>query len=215
MIDHWKRIASFARSGGVDPPEGARERLAEFAALLLERGARLSLVSKGDRAPRPLAEKHFRDAAAGLLFAAPQPGAKVLDFGAGAGVVGITWSILRPDLSVTLLESRHRKTLFMKRAVADLSLSARVVEARGEDLESSDERYDMVVSRGIATDRKTAALFATLLAPGGAALFFKGPESAPEARAILDNEPRLAAEKEETAALTEEKTRVFLLARRR
>jgi 16S rRNA (guanine527-N7)-methyltransferase len=208
------RFLSRSRSSGLSVPEEGPARLSRYIELLLALGDRLSLLSHADLKAGRIVGRHFADAAAGLLFAAPAPGARVLDYGAGAGVVGIPWAILRPDLSVTLLEARHRKTAFLRRVAGDLGLrNVTVWEGRGEAPGDRAGAFDLVTSRGVTTDAETLGAIVALLAPGGAALFFKGPETSPETARILSAEPRFGVPRETAHLLRDDKKRVYLLAK--
>jgi 16S rRNA (guanine527-N7)-methyltransferase len=208
------RFLSRSRASGLSVPEEGPARLSRYIELLLALGDRLSLLSHADLKAGRIVGRHFADAVAGLLFAAPAQGARVLDYGAGAGVVGIPWAILRPDLGLALLESRHRKTAFLRRAVDELALrNVEVWEGRGEDPGDRVGAFDLVTSRGVTTDAETLDAITALLAPCGAALFFKGPETSPETARVLSADPRFDAPREKAHLLGDDKKRVYLLAK--
>ncbi len=71
--------------------------------------------------------------------------ARVLDVGSGAGFPGFVMAVLRPDWSLTLLESHARKSVFLQEAVRGLA-NARVVGRRAESVEGT---WDWVVSRAV------------------------------------------------------------------
>lgn len=210
MSARLRKFVDRSTALGLSPDADAAERFERFTVMIVEKGARLALVSKADLAPRALADKHFADARNGLLFANPPAKARVLDFGAGAGIVGVTWSLLRPDLEVTLLESRHKKAFFLRKVVEELPLAkATVVEGRGEECAPAGP-FDLVVSRGIATDRKILRAQHDLLIPGGTLLLFKGPESGTAAVEFLVADGRFTALETSDVALPDEKARVFV-----
>lgn len=199
---------------GIIPPEGAAPLLDRYVAYLVERGKRLSLVSSGDRDAETIIANHIADALHGLLFAMPEEGAKVLDFGSGGGVVGIPWAVIRPDLDVTLLESKHRKILFLRGALRELEIeNAREEEGRGEG-DHLAGTFDLVVSRGVATDAKCLAVQKRLVRPGGKLIFFKGPKSVQKTKTRISREPGLVLHDEKLAILDDEKMRIFLAALR-
>ncbi len=213
MILTVPELLAKARAGGLDPDEEAAALLERLAGLLVSHGERSALLSRGDLDRAVIVSKHFADALDGLLFSRPGRNASVLDFGAGGGPVGFTWSVLRPDLLVTLLESKHRKARFLRRAAAEPALSnVEIWEGRGEEA-AADQRFDMIVSRGVPTDRKYVDTFCRLLEPGGAVLFFKGTDSALAARAAIEKENRLSLEREAVCPAGGGKKRIFLLAR--
>jgi 16S rRNA G527 N7-methylase RsmG len=71
---------------------------------------------------------------------------KIADIGSGAGFPGIPIAILRPECSVTLIDSHHRKSVFLREASRSLS-NVRVVASLAEDVR---EKFDWMVSRAVA-----------------------------------------------------------------
>lgn len=106
-----------------------------------------------------------------LRVAAPSPHSSVVDIGSGGGVPGIVIAILRPDLSVTLLDSDRRKTAFLDHVAGLLCLSGVSVEAlRAEDAgrrEGMRERFDLATSRATARPPVLCELALPLLRVGG------------------------------------------------
>jgi len=89
-------------------------------------------------------ERHYCES----VFAAchlPAGKASVADVGSGAGFPGIPIAIVRPDISVVLIESHQRKATFLKEASRQLA-NVRVVGRRAEDIAES---FDWVVSRAV------------------------------------------------------------------
>ena len=125
----------------------------------------------GPREGERLWERHILNsiAAAPLL---PE-GASVVDVGSGAGLPGIPLAILRPDLTVTLLESLLRRASFLDLAVDELGLAdrVRVVRARAEE---HRERYAVVTSRAVAPLPRLVGWCAPLMTGGGKILALKG-----------------------------------------
>lgn len=208
-----RALLTRAEGGGIAVPADAADRLARFVDLLLRHGDRLSLLSRADLRAGIIAAKHLADSVQGLLVASPASGARVLDFGAGAGPVGISWAVLRPDLSVVLLESRRKKVSFLRLAIAELGLAgAEAWEGRGEEPGERAGTFDLVASRGVATDAGTLGAYAALLRPGGSLLLFKGPETAASATALL-RAGRFPNVREHVTLLGEGKRRIHLAAK--
>ena len=98
----------------------------------------------------------------------------MVDVGAGAGLPGLVWALLRDDLSVTLVEPLARRVSFLHEAVQDLGLSnVVVVRGRAEALHGAST-YDVVASRAVAPLGRLAGWCLPLVAPGGAMLALKG-----------------------------------------
>lgn len=114
----------------------AMERIERYARLLLEENQRQNLISKPSEAQlwvRHLADsaqllEHVADECEGVNSSSPW-----LDLGTGPGLPGLVIAILRPDVSVVLVESRGRRVEFLERCVAELRLEN--CDIRGERIE--------------------------------------------------------------------------------
>lgn len=116
------------------------------------------------------------------------PGSSVVDVGSGAGLPGIPVAVLRPDLSVVLLEPLLRRFEFLRLAVEELGLSDRVTVVRCR-AEEHKHRYDVVTCRAVAPLPRLLAWCAPLVAPGGRLVALKGMSAGTElssARRELD-----------------------------
>jgi 16S rRNA (guanine527-N7)-methyltransferase len=69
----------------------------------------------------------------------------VADIGSGAGFPGVPLAILKPESSVTLVESHQRKAVFLREATRTLE-NVLVVPQRAEDLSAG---YDWLVARAV------------------------------------------------------------------
>jgi 16S rRNA (guanine527-N7)-methyltransferase len=99
----------------------------------------------------------------------------VVDVGSGGGMPGIPLRIARPGLRVTLIESDARKAAFLVHACAVLGLDVEVRAERAEDYGrgESRERFDLAVSRALASLPVVAELCLPLLRVGGRMLAMK------------------------------------------
>jgi|SRR5579872_631629 len=95
----------------------------------------------------------------------------IVDVGSGAGFPGIPIAILRPECSVTLVESHQRKGVFLREASRNLA-NVEVVTDRAENLRL---QYDWVVSRAVSPVEilklKVAKNFAALVGSDNTAKF--------------------------------------------
>lgn len=109
-------------------------------------------------------------------------GASVADVGSGAGLPGLPLAILRPDLTVTLVEPLLRRSTFLDEAVAELALDDRVtcVRSRAEDWR---EHVDVVTCRAVAPLTKLLDWTMHLWRPGGMLVALKGESAQDEIRA--------------------------------
>lgn len=101
-------------------------------------------------------------------FLPPGPLA-VADLGSGAGFPGIPLAISRPDLSVTLIESDARKSVFLREASRELK-NVVIAQVR---LEACQEQFDWCVSRAVSLEQVLrcgiAPNFALLMSGSGIA----------------------------------------------
>jgi 16S rRNA (guanine527-N7)-methyltransferase len=101
-------------------------------------------------------------------------GTRVLDVGSGAGLPGIPIALARPEIRVTMLDSSHKKTAFLRQALADLQLgNAEIVCERAESWRPA-RKFDSVISRAFAELPEFVRLTEHLLAPGGLLAAMKG-----------------------------------------
>jgi 16S rRNA (guanine527-N7)-methyltransferase len=90
-------------------------------------------------------ERHYCES---LLLGGHLPAGplRVVDVGSGAGFPGFPVAILRPDCSVTLVESHQRKAVFLREASRKIG-NVRVIAKR---VEAVEEKFDHVISRAVS-----------------------------------------------------------------
>lgn len=115
-------------------------------------------------------------------FVAALPGdvRTVVDLGTGAGVPGLIIAVFRPDVRVTMVDRREKRTDFVHRAIRALDVveTARVVCANVETLINDRQwmgSFDAAVSRGFAAPLTTVLWAARLVRPGGWVLVSEPP----------------------------------------
>ena len=81
--------------------------------------------------------RHLADSAQLLLASRETPEGPWLDLGSGAGFPGLIVALLRPDIEVTLVESRTKRIAWLEGAIDHLSLAnAAIAGGRLEALET-------------------------------------------------------------------------------
>ena len=160
----------------VDLEAAAVERLFVHYRELRRWNRTVSLVGPGttDR----VVERHYGEALASLPLIGSSAGS-LLDIGSGAGFPGFVIAVARPDLEVTLLESRERKWAFLQRVCSRAELLCRCVNARvgGSGAVPGMGDFDYVTVRAVALDQRLLGAIRNLLAAKGRLLLWAGREA--------------------------------------
>ncbi|TXH41821.1 MAG: 16S rRNA (guanine(527)-N(7))-methyltransferase RsmG [Actinobacteria bacterium] len=160
--------------------EGCRTNLQPLHRILSEEGIQRGLV--GPREADRLWDRHLLNCAApadpslGLVPAA----AAVADVGAGAGLPGLVWAIVRPDVDMMLVEPLQRRTDFLQWASDTLGLGPRVTVVRGRAQDVEPLAADVVTSRAVAALGQLLVWCWPHVRPGGQVLAIKGEKAARE-----------------------------------
>ena len=148
-----------------DPAEMRRFRKYLVLLMTWNRTHRLTGCRSADAIVRQL----FLDS---LLFLSRLPAGPltVVDLGTGAGIPGVPIRLVRPEIALTLVESRRKQVSFLAALKRELDLAdVAVLEGRAEELVAQQpdlaDAFDVVVTRAVGMRlQPTAMLF---LKPGG------------------------------------------------
>lgn len=149
-----------------------------YCSLLIEWNEKFNLTAIID--PQEIAVKHFIDSLTILKYHDVSLGARIIDIGTGAGFPGIPLKIVRPDISLVLLDSLRKRTQFLQAVVDQLSLSSvTVIHGRAEET-GHDEKcraaFDIAVSRAVAPLAVLAEYCIPFVCVGGYFIAMKGPD---------------------------------------
>lgn len=156
-------------------PEAAGS-LARFAAWLAGAG-----VERGFLGPREVDriwDRHIGNCA--VVEELIPANSKVFDIGSGAGLPGVVLAIVRPDISMGLIEPLMRRSEFLTEVVTDLGLSDRVTVMRGRAEELKGQTAQIVTARAVAPLGKLLTWALPLTAKNGQILAMKGSSAATE-----------------------------------
>ncbi|WP_019498326.1 16S rRNA (guanine(527)-N(7))-methyltransferase RsmG [Pseudanabaena sp. PCC 6802] len=123
-------------------------------------------------------EKHLWDSLRGVLEVWEHPGLKVIDIGTGAGFPGLPIAIAQPSWHLSLLDSKAKKTNFIRSAVESLGLEqVSTFTGRAEALNQLGthfQKYDLALTRAVGSAALCAQYTLPFLKVGGIAILYRG-----------------------------------------
>jgi 16S rRNA (guanine527-N7)-methyltransferase len=145
----------------------------DFLKLLALWNEKINLTGLKD--DRDIIVNHFLDSVTAVSLV--RDGSGLLDIGSGAGFPGVPLKIMLPSLRVTLLDSVHKKVVFMKELIKSLSLTdINAVWGRAEDDGNGIERgaFDFVITRAVGKISDIVRLSEPYLAEKGRVIIMRG-----------------------------------------
>jgi 16S rRNA (guanine527-N7)-methyltransferase len=186
------------------------QSISTYIDILIRWNARINLTAIRD--PEDIVPRHFGESlfAARHLFphtssvppasgACPDAGRVVkafdslADIGSGAGFPGLPIKIWSPNISLTLIESNHKKAAFLSEVVRSLTLTnVNIQNARAESLtapsmtgSSTESGFDVVTLRAVEHFTTILPTAAALVSPTGRLALLIGAAQQDEARSAL------------------------------
>lgn len=185
-------LAPFLGSDAQRLPPGALEHISTYIDILIRWNARINLTAVRD--PEQIVTRHFGEslfAARHLFPAEPSPQAasptpKLADLGSGAGFPGIPIKLWAPRISLTLIESNHKKVAFLREAARALTLTdINILAARAETLPAA--QFDVVTLRAVERFASVLPTAASLVRPVGRLALLIGAAQLDQARLALSS----------------------------
>ena len=163
-----ERLIAGARKLGIDLSKQQVDSFQRYYEELVRWNSRVNLTAIVDYEEVQL--KHFLDSLTVGLCLGDAP-FLVLDVGTGAGFPGLPLRLLRSSIKLSLLESREKKSAFLRHVIAVLDLEGvEVITGRAEDFARDPryrDRFDYVLSRGVAGLSTLVELCLPFCAVGG------------------------------------------------
>lgn len=184
MTSVAEQVVRTAGRCGVAVGEAAAERLAAYIGLLAKWNAALNLTGF-DQLEAPTDEAVARLLVEPIAAVALIPPSVqfAIDVGSGGGSPAIPLKVARPDVRFALVESKARKSAFLREAVRHLELEGvEVVTSRFEDLAGRRQftaAADLVTVRAVRLDQDFWTTAATVLRPAGQVLLFGNTSGPP------------------------------------
>ena len=143
MRDLKTRLEKAFKRVDIPKPESL-EPFIEYINTLTQWNKSIALISKREEnivnhlvAPSLLFFKVFRE-----------DNLEIIDIGSGAGFPAVVLKIYKPTLNITMIESNHKKTAFLRYICSKLNLKCNILNKRLEDI---DEQLvcDVITARAI------------------------------------------------------------------
>jgi 16S rRNA (guanine527-N7)-methyltransferase len=170
-------LAAGAREFGLDLSPAQLDQFTRYADLLIDWNLRFNLTAIVE--PREIVIRHFLDSLSAIQSIPPGP-LKLIDVGAGAGLPGLPIKLVRPNVSLALLEATRKKCDFLKAVIDDLQLTnVQVINARAEDAGRAAEHrevYDVAMARAVGEMPVLLEYLLPLVRIGGRAIAQKSRE---------------------------------------
>lgn len=171
------RLSRRARRAAVTVAPELAERLEAYYRLLSNWNLRINLtgLNLAEVSPEALDRLLIEPLVAARHV--PLSAARMLDVGSGGGSPAIPLALAVPRLQTVLVESKTRKSVFLRETIRALDLtSASVVTARFEELLSRPdlhEAQDLVTLRAVRLETRTLMTLQAFIKPGGLAFLFR------------------------------------------
>jgi 16S rRNA (guanine527-N7)-methyltransferase len=194
---HPARIAELLEPY-LGPPDARRltpdalKQISMYIDILQRWNSRVNLTAIRDE--EEIVTRHFGESlfAARHLFPLWNPvssvvkASRVADIGSGAGFPGVPIKIWAPEISLTLIESNHKKATFLKEITRALTLTdINIQTARAESLTSAS--YDVVTLRAVERFEAILPIAARLVAPAGRLALLIGSAQLASAKSAVPN----------------------------
>jgi 16S rRNA (guanine527-N7)-methyltransferase len=166
--------------------------ISTYIDILLRWNARVNLTAVRD--PEEIVTRHFGESlfAARHLFPRPSVSpvrsvvkdSEVADVGSGAGFPGLPIKLWAPHISITLIESNHKKATFLREVARALTLTdINIQTTRAESLAARS--FDVVTLRAVERFETILPVAANLLRPAGRLALLIGAKQEDQAHLTL------------------------------
>jgi len=169
--DLERQLRSAGAQVGTSPDARLVAGLSRYLDLLLLWNRRVNLTAVRD--PAGIVLKHFVDSLAVLPFLSAAA-RSLVDIGSGGGFPGAVIALARPDLTVALVESVHKKAAFLEALRRELPLPNVTVYA--QRAEEAAVTADVAISRATWDLPEWLNRGSAFIRPGGTVVGMEGAE---------------------------------------
>jgi 16S rRNA (guanine527-N7)-methyltransferase len=174
--DFQERLARRARHAGVAIPGSVAERLETYFRLLATWNEKINLTALplSDPAPGTIDRLLIEPLVAAAHV--PRTARRMLDVGSGGGSPAVPMLLALPRMHLRMVESKTRKSVFLREVVRSLELLGDVITARFEELLTRPdfhEAHDLITVRAVRLEPRLLSTLQAFLKPGGALFLFR------------------------------------------
>jgi 16S rRNA (guanine527-N7)-methyltransferase len=170
------RLKELCKLNGIESSEKHYKKFEKYEDLLKKWGKRINITSILN--DKEIEEKHFFDSLLGLkafeIYGFDYHNKHFGDVGSGGGFPGVPLAVAIQDSSLDLIESRHKKCVFLEQVKRELKLSN--VKVLCSRVESVDENYDMLLMRAVEDPLEAIKITKHLLEKGAILCIYRGKE---------------------------------------
>ncbi|MEX1130075.1 MAG: 16S rRNA (guanine(527)-N(7))-methyltransferase RsmG [Vicinamibacterales bacterium] len=175
--DFRTRLAKRASKSGVFLDEALASGLVVYYELLARWNRKINLTSLED--PDEAIDRLLLEPVVAARHLSPAV-VDVMDIGSGGGSPALPLALaLGPQVRLTMVEVKARKSAFLREAVRHLGLTdARVETSRYEELlalPELHEKFDVLSMRAVKVESRVLMTLQAFVKPGGSLLLFRGP----------------------------------------
>ena len=172
------RLGRRARRAGVTLAPALTEQLEAYFRLLATWNTKINLtgLKLSELSPNALDRLLIEPVVAAKYV--PSRASRMLDVGSGGGSPAIPLALAVPNTRLLMVESKTRKSVFLREAVRVLGLKeAEVATARFEELLARPdlhEAHDLVTIRAVRVEARVLGTLQAFAKPGGQIFLFRG-----------------------------------------
>jgi 16S rRNA (guanine527-N7)-methyltransferase len=182
------KISRRARRAGITLAPDVAARLEEYYRLLTTWNTKINLtgIALSDALPEALDRLLIEPLVAARYV--PATFTVMLDVGSGGGSPAIPIALAVPRVRLRMVESKTRKSVFLREAVRTLGLAtAEVITARFEELlprPELHEAHDLLTVRALRIESRTLLTLQAFVKPGGQLFLFRGTTAADASESV-------------------------------
>ena len=181
--DFQDRLADRAKRAGIAIPDSLGTKLETYYRLLAAWNRKINLTGMelSDGAPEAI-DRLLVEPVAAARHASQ--GSRIIDIGSGGGSPAIPFSLAVGAGSLLMVESKTRKSAFLKEAIRALEMTeAEVAASRFESLLSNPtlrEAHDLLTLRAVRVDGKFLLSLQPFVKSEGRIFLFRGSRGVPD-----------------------------------